>query len=533
MKNQFRAFTIALNISVLIVFTTFGIFEPVSGYSFFLFFIAITSALNIYALSRIQKKPSQALRLKTIYILCNICVALIGLFFFLASHKLEIGLGAWLITTSTLSITAFRAKNGHLTIPPQSSLAPERIKHRSREKLYGEIKTVSSTLGMATIFFLIFLAKDSWSAPTKAERLTTVLPYALLMVAICFIVWYIAKKRQMREANTATLLALGIDGAEAKEIALREEETNQAGNFSQNWWHDYYNRNRKEIDDIQEKFSRILVQEYNIKPEAAATPANNIPPAARIHFLKTPPEFAAMQLYMHVIKSGNSNNPKIFNASEEAGKPKPSLLNKLLYGAYAPTKEQKAQIIIFLMMFALFIYSITGAIIGPNIDLFLPTGTWHTLGLIGSIGLAAIYLIGFIVTYNKRVKCGEATAFSPTRQAFSWLIVGPALFLLFYFGLVFGAGELVTELIGQEKTQSYLVSKDPKTERILRSKYGSRTVKAHCVSSEDFEPAIISEEFCLQKQHYDQLPAGKSPLSFQEKESIFGTVIYGYLMPLD
>jgi hypothetical protein len=303
-----------------------------------------------------------------------------------------------------------------------------------------------------------------------------------------------------------------------KEVVNKEEP------HDLKWWDNYYKDNQQAIDRLENDRNKILINQYNIKPEwlktGYRTDGNSyIRESSLLYHRKITSEEAAEEYYDGLKLTGMIGNPDVFK-DECLSKEIFLNLNKKFTGHYRPDFFQTSWAILLYLFLILLVYGSAAVMLGPNVELFIPSDTWYRGGWILSAVLAIastryFYKTGHIFLSKKIV---------PKR---STIVIMPLLlFLLYGIALAQGAGEMLTEIFGTNQEQVFKVVKNFKTDKTY-GRYAHHT-KAYCVKSSDFENAFMIEEYCLRQEHYDLLPAQETPMTFIVQKSFFGIVINGY-----
>jgi hypothetical protein len=278
-----------------------------------------------------------------------------------------------------------------------------------------------------------------------------------------------------------------------------------------------------------------LIQKYRVRPEYVPNirRPGAVPPfkvATLAHFNKRTAVQGAEDFYKELQIHGIAGNPAIF-MEDAAVSPEQAKWRKLIFGAYQPTTSQQGMAAVMWTTLALILHAGASFLFSPNVDLFMPTGGW----LYGGAVLSVVLAIGSVIWSVWAQKTGRIPSKIPTSSRlkalghvlFMSVLSIPAFSFLYCVALIYGAGEILTEIAGTSGKQAYMVTRDVKIDRNVR-RYSH--VQAYCVKSKDFRGTL--DGYCLQQEHYNLLPDTETEMTFLVVKSPLGTVVKGYLPPV-
>lgn len=305
------------------------------------------------------------------------------------------------------------------------------------------------------------------------------------------------------------------------------------GENSLEWWGGYYAQNQEAIDALEKELNSILVEKYRVRPEYVANirRPGTVPPfkvATLAHFNKRTAAQGAEDFYKELQIHGIAGNPAIFMEDAAISQAKWRLL---VFGAYQPTASQKGLAAVVWSTLALMLHAGASVMFSPTVDLFMPTEEW----LYGGAVLSVVLSICSVIWSVWAQKTGRILSKIPTGSrlkalghALFMLVLGiPFLSLLYCVALIYGAGEILTEIAGTSGKQAYMVTRDVKIDHKV-GRHGH--VQAFCVNSKDFRRTL--DGYCLQQEHYNMLPDTETEMTFLVVQSPLGTVVKGYVPPV-
>lgn len=240
---------------------------------------------------------------------------------------------------------------------------------------------------------------------------------------------------------------------------------------------------------------------------------------------------AAKIIYETVIENGEDGNPDIFESSYSLQKlPYFYKFNKVFLGSYNPTAKTKLVTYSIYVMIGLLLYGIPQILFGPEHDVFITSQDWKNIATPLAWGLTILLI--FLLYRNQDTKQRLLKKFGQVGAFLMKLLFIPLILGFSYFSITIGAGKAFNDLFGKEQTIALVVEKDLKT----RKRSGKHYVTAYCVKINAPDVSALANEYCLQKEHYDQIrTTAPIMMRFHGTKSFFGFHIDGYyagLMPL-
>lgn len=233
------------------------------------------------------------------------------------------------------------------------------------------------------------------------------------------------------------------------------------------------------------------------------------------------PEQAARIIFDEVCHQGDNFNPGIIQGQYLNGNlPKFSGIYKAFFGSHNPSfKRVISTFSIFLVLFMVF-YGLPIKFFktGQFDNLFVPSPEWMSISTMTTWMLTLGIL--FVLFKNPNFQIHMRRKYKGGMRYFMCLLFAILFFFMFHLTLSLGLPKTLNQIIGTEKEIQLTVSKDL-SKHTTHGKNGSFT--PYCVLLTIPEIIFLKNEYCIQKERYDQLPTSRPiTLKFNSISSIFG-----------
>lgn len=239
------------------------------------------------------------------------------------------------------------------------------------------------------------------------------------------------------------------------------------------------------------------------------------------------PDQAAKIIFDEVTSQGDDFNPNLIHEQFIKGKlPKFSGFYKAFFGSYKPSYRRViGTFSIFIFAFlALYGLPIKYFKMGNFDNLFIPSTGW--LAITDPLAWLLSTGIMWLLVKNQNVKIHLSRKYKGSTLYLMYFLLAVMIFFGLHIVLNLGLPKALNQIVGTDATAYFTVVKDTH-EHTTHGKSGSFT--PYCVNFQIPKIALMKNEYCLEKQQYDSLPASQPfKMQFNVISSVFGNRVIGY-----